>query len=753
MSITYGAAPGTVVTTGCTNQLTLGDQSQQVGNNQVVVSDVLDNLITTGMPATGNSYIGRKCIVNWGPHTEERVIIADDAGTTTTRILTVNEDWAANPVSSDTFDIAINGLIDVENGTASGGITVNAVTKEYTYTNEFNVNSGGFVQHVSQLKFEINDSQGNPAEFTVASGGRWSVGYVQDGRTINGSNAINENGIAAGADGEDSFLIEDGAIVSIFDFTLLNPVFDLQWRVAAGGVQDKTKVYFKGFKSLFLSYNPILGYGVFEDFNVTGSNNVNNYYEITADTEVLKWTMVDCAGFDTLNADTSVEIVRIDEVLWVNSAPLVTVRANKSWLVIDPADSGWVIDIGTQDQLSFPVNTSNQLEKGYSVKVTAQEPDGTLLQDAQLIVYEHTQLGDLVLEQVTDVNGYAEGYFIHEKYVYATTTTLTRTTYGGHALRIDKYGYFPFVADQSSTEKISGVFTLNTDSNVIEAVPATAITNGSGIIWNEDTNPSSVIEFTGGAGTLTVGATVVGDTSGATGVVTQIVDGDSVTGTIHLKNRSATPFSAAGESINNSGLGWTATMTAASEQEFSIWIDANSKTYQIQYDYWAARTSEVPTLNAIGEIVHEWGRGQIARALFKAGTDFYTERSNGKGIIVINGGGGTVGYFTDDNGNTWIPPITVPISVVVRDEITQALIDDAMVYMEAAAGGPLPTGTVIISPEITGIDGTVSATILAGGQPFIGLVADALGNAHVAKPISGTIPTAGLTLNVSMVPE
>lgn len=753
MSIAYAASPGTEINTGCTAQLTLADQSQANGTDEVVVSDTLDNLAVTGMPATGNSYIGRKCIVNWDAHQYERVIVSDTAGTGTTRILGVNEPWATGkvPALNDTFDIAVEGTVDVENGTAGGGITVNAQTKEYTYTNDFNILSGGFVQHTQQLKFEINDSGSAAAQFSVASGGRWSVGYIQDGRIVNGSNAINENGIAAGADGEESFLISDGAIVSVFDFSILNPVFDLRWQVATGATQDKTKVYFKGFKSLLVSYNPILAYGIFEDFNVTGTENANNYYEITADTEIKNWTMVNCTGFDTLASDTSTETIRIDEVLWINTAPLVTVRANKSWLVIDPADSGWVVNPANQDALSFPVNTSNKLDKGYSVKATVQEADGTKLQNALVIVYENTQGQDLVVEEVTDVDGYAESYFVHENYVYATATTLTLTTYGGHSLQIDKWLYFPFVQDILSTEPVLGNFTIGPDSNMSQTTQATAITDGSGIAWSEPTNPTELFGFTLGSGTALVDMVLTFSPSGAVGTIREHSSGDSVSGELYLDVRNGTAIANGDTFSRTSGTAGTfsGTYTNDSKQPFSISINGNSKSYQVQHDYWAARTAEIP-LNSIGEIACEWRRGQQERVLYKSGSDFFTERSNGKGIYIYGGGAGSVGYYTDDNGNTWTAPTSVTVQVTVLDDTTGSPIaSTAHVYIADTA-----TKTQIMSQAVNGsgvasipYDYTVDVPIVGWAREF-----NIAGTDYVQKDFTGTIEASGFNLTVRLEP-
>lgn len=711
MSIAYVSVSGTTINTGCTAQLTLADQSQANGIDEVVVADTLDNLAITGMPATGNSYIGRKCIVNWGPHTEERVIISDTAGTTTTRILGVNEPWATGkvPALNDTLDIAVEGTVDVENGTASGGITVNAQTKEYAYTNEFHIASGGFVQHTSQLKFEINDSTTVTDEFEVVSGGRWAVGYQQEGRTVNGTAAINENGIASASDGERAFTIADGAIVSIYDFNLINPTSNLKPVIVDGATNDKTKITIKKFTNRYISYNPVLSHGILEEWNVTGDGSANCNYEITANTEILDWVMVDCAGFDTITADTSTETLRIDEVLFVNTAPLVTARANKSWLVIDPAPSTWIVDAGTQNELSFPVNTSNKVDKGHSIRPTVKASTGPV-QDAVIVVHENTQTDTVVMEENTDVDGYADGYFIHENYVYATATTLTKTTYGGHSLRVDAWLYFPVIQSQASDEPFLSDVPVTLDSNISQTTQATAITDGSGIVWNEDANPSELFDFTLGSGTALAGMILTFSPSGAVGTITEIASGDSIAGEIHLKTRNGTAI-ANGDTFSRTGgtVGtFSGTYTNDSKQPFSVWIEANAKSYQVQHDYWAARTAEVP-LNAIGETAHGWGRDQQQRVVYKSGLDFSTERAYGKGIYIVNGGTGSVSHFTDDAGNTWVPPATVTLQTTAS--YLGSGVEGVKVRYEESDG-------TLIANGVTNSSGIYSYGIAAGLLPY-----------------------------------
>lgn len=740
MAITYSAGTGTLITSHIFNE-TLGNQSQQSGNNTVVVSDTIANAGNgqegDGTTGIGNSFVGRLIIIDLGLSTEQRrMCIADVAGTTTTRILTVHEDWDTNPViTTDTIHVPYEAA-DIEDGTASGGIGYAARTGLFTYSNDLTIQNGGGLQIMDGTGWEMDDA-GSAITFFHQSGGYLYSGYEAGGAYLNGGEILFVNNVAT----EPSYQAASGALGYIYDLLWWAQLVAMQLEHANGSGLEHYGVKFLNFSNELHLYDQNL-----TDCKVYGKGATTEIVRVDAGTVCNGLVL---SNVDTLQGSATADTKTLSNVIFSGVTDLITLINSDVFNMIDPV---WAATLFS-DFNDTAVTTTATINDKRSVIATVQKADGTKLQNALVIVHEETQLADLVVEAVTDVDGKVNDAFTYKAHIWTTGAGAT-TTYGAHALRIDKWGYLPFVADQVSTEKVSGSYTIGLDSNVVETVQATAITNGSGIVWNEDTNPSELFDFTLGSGTLAVGMIITFSPSGAVGTITESKSGDSVAGEIHLKDRNATAIGATDTFSRTGGTAGTfsGTYTNGTKQPFSIWIEGNNKTYQQQHDYWAARTSET-TLNAIGEIAHEWGRGQQARVLYRVGTDFSTEMSNSKGIIVINGGAGTVGHFTDDANNTWIPPITVPITVIVRDENTQALIDDALVYMEADTGGSLPVGTVIIAPEVTGVDGEVSATISAGGQPFVGMVADASGQAHVAKPISGTIPTAGLTLNVTMIPE
>jgi hypothetical protein len=130
---------------------------------------------------------------------------------------------------------------------------------------------------------------------------------------------------------------------------------------------------------------------------------------------------------------------------------------------------------------------------------------------------------------------------------------------------------------------------------------------------------------------------------------------------------------------------------------------------------------------------------------------FHVKRTTDTVTINLSGCTGDITYKSE--GATVVlasDPST--LTVIVKAEATGSLLADARVYIEAAAGGTMTEGEVILAAELTGADGEVIATITGSDQPYTGLVTEAAGPGfYVAKPISGTIPAGDSILNVGLV--
>lgn len=96
----------------------------------------------------------------------------------------------------------------------------------------------------------------------------------------------------------------------------------------------------------------------------------------------------------------------------------------------------------------------------------------------------------------------------------------------------------------------------------------------------------------------------------------------------------------------------------------------------------------------------------------------------------------------------------VNISVIARDAADSSLIENARVYLVAAAGGDLPDGTVIVN-ELTNISGVVNSQFeYTNPQPVVGRVRKSTSSPlYKTSPLSGTITDEGLELTSFLVKD
>jgi hypothetical protein len=653
VAITYGAGPGTVITSFAMNE-TLGDQSQQSGDNTVVVSDDISTIgngqIGTGFP----TYVGRLILIELGATEQYRMVVSQAAGTGNTIILTVGEDWDSNPAQNDTIHVSYN-LDDIETGGAGGGIGLNSKSGLYELTNDLTIGNATDPAGLTMTGLSSgveHDDTGSTLQNFVKNNGYMFAGFTQGGVSANGAIMTWVNNSA----GEPSWRIESGGKVLLYGSLIWGQLVAVYWECANG-----SDAQFIDTRILSASYASEFFDATLLSVEIDGRGATTELIRFDAGTTVLGLILMATAGLTTASGDTTTESITARDVVFIDNIDNLVINSNKTWYLINPV---WTVTTYNDALLNWLTTTANYVYDQRSIDVLAQEADGTVIPNAVVVVHENTTLDDLVLETFTDSNGIAAGVFT----LYLHSTGSSTTTYGGHSLRVDAWSYFPFIATQVSTEAFDSVVVLNPDSNIQAASQAAALTAGSGITWNEDTNPSSIISYTAGTGTLSVGNTVTGGTSGADGIVTKIVSGDSSAGTVHLKTRDAVDFSGT-ETLSN-GAGWSATLTNGSQQDFSIWIDGDAKSLQTIHDYLAALTSET-TLSATGELIHEWGRDSQARALYIGVDGFTTERSYGLGVFITDYGAGTIDYFTDDAGGTWTPPATTTVTLTGMQDNTE----------------------------------------------------------------------------------
>lgn len=682
MAITYSAGAGSAITSFLVTQA-LGDQSQQTGNNTIVIDNVpslatgYGGNVGDGTLGVGDSYVSRRVMIGRGGTVQERIVTSDVLGTGSTRILTVHEDWDTNPVATtDTADVFYE-IADVEDGGAGGGISFATRTGLWTLTRIITVGDGtnpaGLDMHAGQALEQAD--RGVSDSLLVRNNGFLRFGYYSGGLPISGGVMA----ITSAENDEPSQTFESGADVAFLDTLIWAQVATLSQISNTGAkvLYDKVKLL-KATQECELYGDDIV------NLSISGESKTTEIVRVDSATTCQALELVDIQVLDSA-PDTTTETITLEGVVFSGVAGYVDVRQNKTWNLIDP-----VWDVTIFSQLTWTgTNTGNALNDRTSVKATVAESDGTLLQDAIINVYENTRLADLVLKLVTDVNGYAEDSFIY----LAHLTNIATATYGGHALQAGKWLYLPFIAAQSSSDRFAGTIVLSPDNNIVQTNQATALTNGSGVTWSEPTNATEIVDFTLGSGTLAVGMVLTFSPSGAIGTIRESASGDSVSGELYLDVRNATAIADNDTFSRTGGTAGTfsGTYTNGSKQSFSISINGNSLSYQTVYDYIAALTTET-ILSATGELIWEWCRSAQSQALYAAGSSFYTEQSNGKGVYIYGISAGTLEYYTDDAGLTWIPPSTTTVTFTGMRDNTEVRVyktsdGSAVAGIEIVTGG------------------------------------------------------------------
>lgn len=681
MAITSAAGSGLEVTTAAVDEV-LATQAQANGTNQIVISDTLATL-ENGQAIDPTDYVNRMCILRQGAGNEEtRLIIAEAAGTGTTRILTVNEDWVAAPAVSDQVHFSYSS----DDMAAISGMTLSSKTGVYEGASqrEWAIGQGTNFAYVAVFDFqgwEIPDRAATEAGLEVLNNGRLDFGYIQAGAPIQGAivTAIQS------ATGELGIEIAAGGIFRVYSTIFRSWLAPITFDVRATADVIMSSVTIKDFTN-----DALLFAGTYTDISIAGGSSAAELVRLAEETVINGVILAAFSGLTTEASDTSAETITVRDPTFVAVSPLIIIEANKTWDIVNPV---WTVDETDQSDLNFSNSTANGVNERYSLDPVVQDGTGTKISGARVFVYEGLRLGDLVVELTTDADGLAPGNWVFKNFTEDGASTLTVLTDGDHAIRIDNYGDFPFIAAQVSSEKFAGAVVLNPDPTIAQSVQATAISAGSGATFNTDANPSELFDFTAGASTLGVGETLTFSPSGATGIVTEITSGDDTAGTVHLSDRNGTAI--ADNDTIASSVTWTGTYTNGTSQQFSRWIDGNGLSLQTLHDYFAARTAEASGgFTAEAEIIHEWGNELEQRVMYLGVDGWFTNRSGTEGVFISDFGAGTVDFFTADDGTTFVPPTTTTVTFTgMKDN------SEVRVYL---------TGT---STEIAGIENVVDGSL------------------------------------------
>ena len=154
-------------------------------------------------------------------------------------------------------------------------------------------------------------------------------------------------------------------------------------------------------------------------------------------------------------------------------------------------------------------------------------------------------------------------------------------------------------------------------------------------------------------------------------------------------------------------------------------------------------------MTADGELIWEWCRSAQSQPLYATGSGFFTERSNSKGIIIVDGGSGTIDYVTDDAGVTWTAPATITLQVTVLDATDDTPITTANVRLMKDSDK-----SVLLSGAVNG-SGVISTPITYDADTdVVGWAREhnISGTDYIQQDFSGQYTSNGFAIVIRLVP-
>jgi hypothetical protein len=671
MAITYSAGAGTHVTSSASNSTVksfTGGKVRLENTISVINNGNIDDTF-------GPTYAFRMIRITGGTGSgQKRFISAQTTGQGDGNDvdIDVSEPWDTNPDNTSTYEISYVAW-DAE---TLGGLSLIARSGFWEWARELVVESGGYIFMTGEPHEWNDEGSTTVGSWQVESGGTLDIGYSNAGTAVAGTTNVVINGTA----GEWGLDLQSGSEANFYDMTLIGTLANNKISVTGG-----THVWQKG-KMQTVSYGTLLsGTMTISDWTFAGAGTTNDWIRIEDTVSLDGIVLTDTNGWDSLD-DTLTETLEVRNCLFLNTVTRnVWVHDDKTWNFVNPVNLG-----ADSTLIAFEVDDLNEVNVLFSLDIAVAEPDGTAIVDADCYVYEGTLNQDLpTANRVdTDSNGLASTDVLLTKFTYPSSVFTTATS-GEHALKVYEWLKTPFVTALSPDTSVTGGLTVGVtlidDPNIVQTTQATAISNGSGITIERPTNATQLLSYDTGTIAFVVGDVVDG-AGGAQGTVTEITEGDTTSGRIHLRLRNGTAF-VAGEDLDVSAVKKAQATNPLVALDFSTHIDCDAKSLQVNYDYWAARQAE-DSISADGITSLEWGEGEHAQIVFAdGGGDFRTERNVGltDGVFISDRGAGGITYMTADDGTQYTPPTSVTVEITVKDTAGAALVN-AAVYVQNSAG-------------------------------------------------------------------
>jgi hypothetical protein len=729
VAITYSAGVGTTITTSAKN----GTIKSFTGGQVRFEEDI--SISNNGNLVASPSYAGRLIYIDGGTGSgQTRYITAQQTGQGDGGDvdIDVSEAWTTDPDGTSTYQISYI----VEDCDTLAGVAFVTRSGFWEWKRELVIDGSGtfaFLFFAGAAPHEWRDNGSTSVgSVHVASNGRFDCGYDFGGTPVFGPTNV----VINGTDAEVALSAASGSFTNLFDFVLIGTTANNRFLLSGG-----THVWQKGKMQTCAYQTHLIGTVVGGGWTFAGNSTVNDDVRIEDTCTVDGVVLEAMNGWDSLD-DGLTETLEVRNCIFLNTVTRnVWVHDDKTWNFVNP------VNLGSDATLvAFEVDDLNEVNVLFSVAIAVTEPDGTAIVDADCYVYEGTLNQDLpTANRVdTDANGLASTDVLVSKFTFPASV-FTTVTSGAHALKIYEWLKIPFVTaltpDFTVTGGLSVGVVLIDNPNIVQTTQATAISAGSGITIEQPTNPTTLLSYDTGTIAFGVGDVVTGLTSGAVGTVTEVTEGTTTAGRIHLRVRNSTAF-IAGEQLQVSAVTNAQATNPLVALDFSTHIDSNVLSVQTVHDYWAARQAE-DTISADGIVSLTWGAGEHAEIVFANGADsFRTERNVGAtdGVFMSDYGAGTVSYMTADDGTQYVPPVTVTLSVECR--FNGSVREGIRVRIEET------DGTLIVDGN-TNASGIFSSSFTYTIPVAVNIVVRQ--KSYKFQTIAATIQSTGLAQGVSLV--
>ena len=711
---------GVVVTSAAMNE-TLGNQSQQTGNNTVVVSDDIPTL-SNGNLETSPVYNDRLVIIRQGAGDEElRYILSTASGTGNTEILTVSEDWDLVPADSDTIHVS---YIIQDAATVTGFTLVNKTVQDYNSSRRFTIGSGSgtfaFIAFINGVGLQSDDNGSTTvAAITIEDGGRFDCGYLDGGNPTSGCKIQ----FANGSDGELALEMITNAEFNCF----ASYIDGVNRELVDFNTSTTSKIRMRGVRWTF-AINDII-WGV-QDTDLNDVAFLSDGGGTTPRINVRDWLTGNQTknlllnGFDGLESNTSGDDPELRNITFVRMSKLMTIATAENWVIVNPVG----MDISTLNQDDVSIAGTGDLIKKFEFRNKSHDLTDNPLTAKQYVTARSFRATldswTVMNEDVADSNGESVQDTEVTLYVDSGGTSLTAsstTTFIEHSA---KYGFIPIAKSILPANEDETVFPTkygkaidyahSVDDFQVEGTAATArtlgdATNAVAIHYQRESGQASghIVKYTGGSGTLVVGDTFKNDNNSAEHIVAEIIEGDSVAGTVILQSFNNINVVDVTQIFDNDGGGWTANYTSASLLEYEFLIDADGLSPQELYDYLNAKLDET-TLDQATPIfmnyILAWGTNGTSALPFVGDTlgspnKFKSVRNASifDGWAVYNLGGVGLGGITgyeDNNGDDFVPAASVTVTIHCERKDTGANIQSVQVIVTLVSDGSEvdPTG-------------------------------------------------------------